>query len=301
MINIIRPEEITDTLTEEQLLTLAVMANSESTLEAWLDVYKILSSRQKFQIYFKRIEIYRQVSKTQLAGQTQEEKNEQLRKTNFSSFDGKPKGNMWSQAMSPGIDFYEQVKTIKLNPSSLKEFVKIERNYWYEDQSFYEKLAEYIKSIEIKKCTFDGYHSILGLRRTTEFKINEQLFTSGLQYVLFEKADFFVYPEIKQRVLNTENIDELEVVGKTILFDEDSRVPWANYLEMILARYIKKRWDTDAEFRQELLQTMGQSLICICESRLLGFKQDSMDSIHPGKNLLGKYLTLIRVEKSGFY
>lgn len=70
----IKPEEITEILTEEQLEILAEMLDETPVSEEWLECYKKLSDAQLFQVHNKLGELIDRKEKERISAMTKEEK-----------------------------------------------------------------------------------------------------------------------------------------------------------------------------------------------------------------------------------
>lgn len=76
----LKPEDITENLSEEQLEILAEMANENPVPNEWIECSKKLSDEQKFQVYHKRGELMDRKEKERIEAMTREEKEKEIEK-----------------------------------------------------------------------------------------------------------------------------------------------------------------------------------------------------------------------------
>lgn len=78
----IKPQEITEKLSDEQLIALAELANEIPISIDWIECSKKLNDEQKFQVYQKRGELLEEKEQDRLSTMTIEEKKEEVEKQN---------------------------------------------------------------------------------------------------------------------------------------------------------------------------------------------------------------------------
>jgi len=289
----LRPDELTEKLTNEQMEILAEMMDETPVSNEWIMCAKKLTDKQRFMIYELRVEIGRKLQKEIIDSMTVEEKNDQKRNDNFYSFDNSiSKSNMWSQAIEPeNPNDLLNILNFDFDRNNLSDFIKLKQSGWYLDQIFYERLEKYF--LRLEKFNVENENSILSIDYKTFLNIDNHFFSSVLQYLIYEKTDFFVFPGLQNKVLETSDKNELINIGKSIPYFAKGRRPWSEYFKMKLTYGLKERFQQDEIFRIELLKTQNRYLQFCCTNLKLGISNNS------GDNLLGKVLTLIRLEKQG--
>ncbi|GAA3769841.1 hypothetical protein [Flavobacterium ginsengiterrae] len=90
----IKPEEITENLSEEQLEVLAEMLDEEPVSKDWIECYKKLTDSQLFQVHNKRGELIDRKEKERLNAMTKEERKKE-----------NEKWRIWYENLSPN-DFH---------------------------------------------------------------------------------------------------------------------------------------------------------------------------------------------------
>lgn len=81
MMKKIKPDEITNNLTHEQLEILADMLGGDTLNNGWLECYKKLSDEQIFQVHNKLGELTRKREEFRVKSLTDEERSEEKRKS----------------------------------------------------------------------------------------------------------------------------------------------------------------------------------------------------------------------------
>ena len=102
----IKPEEITETLSEEQLEILGEMLGETPTSQEWLECYKKLSHSQLFQVHYKRGELIVRKEQERLNAMTEEERKKE-----------DEKWRLWYENLSPN-DFHGNMG----EPTTLEEY-----------------------------------------------------------------------------------------------------------------------------------------------------------------------------------
>ena len=286
-------DEITEELTNEQMEILAEMMDETPVSNEWIMCAKKLTGKQRFIVYELRVEMGQKLQEEKNNSMTPEEKNEQKRNDNFYSFDNTiSKSNMWSQAIEPeNPNDLLNIINFDINRNNISDFIKLKQTGWYLDQIFYEKLEKYASRLD--KFNVEYEISIFNLDYKTILNIDNHLFSSVLQYLIYEKTVFFVYPDLQNKVLETSDKNELINIGKTIPYFAKGRKAWSEYFKMKITYGLKVRFQQDETFRIELLKTKNLYLQCCYTNLKLGISYNS------GDNLLGKILTLIRLEEKG--
>lgn len=90
----IKPEEITENLSEEQLEILAEMISETPTSIEWRECYKKLTHSQLFQVHYKRGELINRKEQERLSAMTEEEREKE-----------DEKWRIWYENLSPN-DFH---------------------------------------------------------------------------------------------------------------------------------------------------------------------------------------------------
>lgn len=102
----IKPEEITENLSDEQLEILAEMLGETPTSNEWRDCYKKLTDSQLFQIHNKRGELINRKEQERLNAMTEEERKKE-----------DEKWRIWYENLSPN-DFHGNMG----EPATLNEY-----------------------------------------------------------------------------------------------------------------------------------------------------------------------------------
>lgn len=297
----LNPDEFPKEISNDIVTILAKIAEEIPVSKEWVEISNKLSDEQKFQVYERRGELQEKLLQKDLSSKNMLEEE---RKSNFTAFDINNWSNMHREAAMPLLEKELAIVEFKINSSNLSSYVKLCHDSWLLEERFYYKLQAYIEEIENKYTIFEDKSSILGLSYPSEIMVEKTHFSSLLQYLVYKKADFFVFPDLKTASLKTNDHKELTEISNRITYYENGKKPWSNYFEMILWRILVERYKQDELFKKELNQTHGTSIICVCGNSKLGslITKNKGECIeYDGKNLLGKYLTMIRTEMNRFY
>ena len=98
----------------------------------------------------------------------------------------------------------------------------------------------------------------------SEFCIENIMFSSMEQYMMYKKATVFHDEIIARKILEQDNVAEIKKLGRSVSGYNDSY--WNGVRQIIVYNGLKEKFSQDMELKSRLLDT-GQAIIAECAVR----------------------------------
>lgn len=133
----------------------------------------------------------------------------------------------------------------------------------------------------------------------SEFCIENIMFSSMEQYMMYKKATVFHDEIIAREILEQDNVVEIKKLGRSVSGYNDNY--WNGVRQIIVYNGLKEKFSQDMELKSRLLGT-GQAIIAECAVRdriwEIGWSMKAPERLEPekwkGYNLLGYTLMMVR-------
>lgn len=133
----------------------------------------------------------------------------------------------------------------------------------------------------------------------SEFCVENIMFSSMEQYMMYKKATVFHDEIIARKILEQDNVAEIKKLGRSVSGYNDSY--WNGVRQIIVYNGLKEKFSQGMELKSRLLDT-GQAIIAECAVRDriwgIGWSMKAPERLEPekwkGYNLLGYTLMMVR-------
>ena len=133
----------------------------------------------------------------------------------------------------------------------------------------------------------------------TNFTINNVIFTSIEQYMMYKKAECFKDTIIASQIMSTNDVSKIKKLGRKV--DGYNETVWNGIRQLIVYEGLSAKFTQNEELKHMLLQTENSVLAeCAVKDQIwgIGLSMKSPDRYDmnkwKGKNLLGFTLMMVR-------
>ena len=133
----------------------------------------------------------------------------------------------------------------------------------------------------------------------SNFMINNCVFTSIEQYMMYKKAECFKDANIASKIMNTNDVSQIKKLGRQV--DGYNDTIWNGMRQLVVYDGLFAKFTQNKEMKNMLLQTEGSVLAeCAVKDQIWGIGLSMKNpyrldmSKWKGKNLLGFALMMVR-------
>ena len=133
----------------------------------------------------------------------------------------------------------------------------------------------------------------------SKFTINNVVFTSIEQYMMYKKAECFKDAVIASKIMNTNNVSQIKKLGRQVNGYNDT--VWNGIRQLVVYEGLSAKFIQNEELKIKLLQTDNSVLAeCAVKDQIwgIGLSMENPDRYDmnkwKGKNLLGFTLMMVR-------
>lgn len=133
----------------------------------------------------------------------------------------------------------------------------------------------------------------------SEFTINDIVFSSMEQYMMYQKAILFQDETVAEKILDTKDVAEIKSLGRSVRNYNDTI--WNGLRQIIIYKGLLEKFKQNERLKEQLLATKGAILAeCAVKDRIWGIGLSMKDEDRfcmdkwKGQNLLGFALMEVR-------